>query len=82
MASQDWINVTCISLIANSQHLGFSALSTVCFMLRFIFFGESKGHRFSGVATDLILFLGEALGRESLLECILIKAEDSGFLDK
>lgn len=45
-------------------------------------FGESKGHRFSGVATDLILFHGEALGRESLLECILIKAEDPGFLDK
>lgn len=45
-------------------------------------FGESKGHRFFGVATDLILFHGEALGRESLLECILIKAEDPGFLDK
>lgn len=45
-------------------------------------FGESKGHRFSGVATDLILFHGEALGRESLLECILIKAENPGFLDK
>ncbi|CAM4385289.1 unnamed protein product [Lepidochelys kempii] len=83
VAGEDWVNATCNSVFSHCklQELRFSALRTVCFMLRFIVLEKAKVVASMELQFNRSFFWGLE-ERESLLECILIKAEDCVSFDK